>query len=134
MPETFAGKCITLTPLDVARDVVELFAISHADEEARNLWRYMPCGPFADVEAHAAFLREWKAKPDVIAFTVRDASTRRCVGSISLMNIRPEHGVAELGFIWYAPGAQRTKVNTEANYLLLRHCFEGLRYRRMEWK
>jgi RimJ/RimL family protein N-acetyltransferase len=25
-------------------------------------------------------------------------------------------------------------VNTEANYLLLRHCFEDLRYRRVEWK
>jgi len=53
---------------------------------------------------------------------------------ISIMRIMPAHGVAELGFIWYAPKAQRTKANTEANYLLLRHCFADLGYRRMEWK
>lgn len=133
-PETFAGQFVTLAPLDVAKNVEELFAISHTDAEARNLWRHMPCGPFADMEEQAAFLRDWQARPDVIAFTVRDVTTRRCLGSISLMSIRAEHGVAELGNIWYAPSAQRTKANTEACYLLLRHCFEQLRYRRMEWK
>jgi RimJ/RimL family protein N-acetyltransferase len=50
------------------------------------------------------------------------------------MSIRAEHGVAELGNIWYSPTAQRTKANTESCYLLLRHCFEQLGYRRMEWK
>lgn len=133
-PEIFAGQFITLAPLDAASELEELFAISHADEECRKLWRYLPCGPFAKVEAYAAFLREWQAQPDVIAFTVRAAATRRCLGSISLMSIRAVHGVAELGNIWYAPAAQRTKANTEACYLLLRYCFEDLRFRRMEWK
>ncbi|MBL9179912.1 MAG: GNAT family N-acetyltransferase [Verrucomicrobiaceae bacterium] len=134
VPQVFAGRFITLTPLDVERDAPELFAISHTDDETRDLWRRMPCGPFADAAEHAAFLREWRAKSDVIAFTVRDADSRRCLGSISLMSVRAEHGVAELGNIWYAPPAQRTKANTEACFLLLRHCFETLRYRRMEWK
>jgi len=132
--QRFDGQFITLTPLDVAADVAELFTISHADEETRKLWRYMPRGPFANVKEHAAFLREWQATPNVSAFVVRDAATQRIIGSISLMNIRPEHGVAELGNIWYAPAAQRTKANTESCYLLLRHCFEDLGYRRMEWK
>ena len=133
-PQRFDGRFITLAPLDVAADVTELFAISHVDETTRNLWRYMPRGPFADAHEQAAFLREWQATPNVIAFAVRDAETQRCLGSISLMSIRAEHGVAELGNIWYAPAAQRTKANTEACYLLLRHCFEDLGYRRMEWK
>ena len=133
-PETFTGRFITLTPLDVANDVGELFAISHTDDETRQLWRYMPRGPFADVREHAAFLREWQATPNVVAFVVRDTSTQRILGSISLMSIRAEHGVAELGNIWYAPAAQRTKANTEACFLLLGHCFEKLHYRRMEWK
>jgi len=133
-PQNFDGRFITLKPLDVAADVAELFAISHVDEATRKLWRYMPRGPFANVEEQATFLREWQATPNVIAFAVRDAGTQHCLGSISLMSIRAEHGVAELGNIWYAPAAQRTKANTEACYLLLRHCFEDLGYRRMEWK
>lgn len=134
VPQTFAGRFITLTPLDVELDAPELFAISHGDADTRELWRRMPRGPFADAAEQAAFLREWSAKDDVIAFTARDANTRCCLGSISLMSIRAWHGVAELGWIWYAPSAQRTKANTEACFLLLRHCFETLRYRRMEWK
>ena len=133
-PQRFEGRFITLKPLDVAADAAELFAISHVDEETRKLWRYMPRGPFADAEDQGSFLREWQATPNVIAFAVRDAGTQHCLGSISLMSIRAEHGVAELGNIWYAPAAQRTKTNTEACYLLLRHCFEDLGYRRMEWK
>ena len=133
-PQRYYGQFITLTPLDVAADVAELFAISHVDEATRKLWRYMPRGPFADVEEQAAFLREWQATPNVVAFAARDAATQHCLGSISIMSIRAEHGVAELGNIWYAPAAQRTKANTEACYLLLRHCFEDLGYRRMEWK
>ncbi len=134
VPQHFEGRSITLTPLDVAEDVAELYAISHVDESTRNLWRYMPRGPFADAQDQAAFLREWQATPNVIAFTVRNATNGESLGSISLMSIRAEHGVAELGNIWYAPAAQRTKTNTEACYLLLRHCFEDLGYRRMEWK
>ena len=134
IPQNFAGRFITLKPLEVAKDVAELFAISHVDEKTRNLWRYMPRGPFSNVEEQAAFLREWQATPNVIAFAVRNAETQHCLGSISLMSIRAEHGVAELGNIWYAPAAQRTKANTETCYLLLRHCFEDLGYRRMEWK
>ena len=133
-PQRFEGLFITLAPLDVAADVAELFAISHVDETTRNLWRYMPRGPFADVEEQADFLREWQATPNVVAFAVRDVGTQHCLGSISIMSIRAEHGVAELGNIWYAPAAQRTKANTEACYLLLRYCFEDLGYRRMEWK
>ncbi len=134
LPQTFTGRQITLHPLDVDRDVAELHAISHDGETAKELWRFLPGGPFSDAAEQAAFLRDWQSRPDVIAFTVREASSRQAVGSISLMNVRPEHGVAELGNIWYAPGAQKTGANTEACFLLLRHCFEDLGYRRMEWK
>ena len=133
-PETFAGRFITLTPMDVVKDVDELFAGSHEAGSVEAMWRYVPVGPFANAGAMAAWLRERQALPDMIPFTVTDNATGRRIGSISLMRITPEQGVAELGFIWYAPPAQRTRANTEANYLLLRYCFEHLRYRRMEWK
>lgn len=134
-PQLFPGQFITLTPLDVSADAADLFTASHTEPEpTQKLWRYLPQGPFATVDAYSAFLREWQATPDVLVFVVRHAQTQNCLGTISLMNIRPAHGVAELGWIWYAASAQRTKANTEACYLLLRHCFEDLGYRRIEWK
>lgn len=134
VPEILTGQFILLTPLDVAADAAELFAISHRDEDTKKLWHFLPWGPFPDLESYAAFLQESQDQSDAITFTVRDATTQKCLGSISLMFIRPGHGVAELGGIWYAPAAQRTRTNTEACYLLLRSCFERLGYRRMEWR
>jgi len=133
-PQIFTGQFITLTPLNPDTDVDELFTGSHEPASVDGLWRHLPRGPFADVAEMREWLRTQAATPDMIPFTVTDNAAGRRIGSISLMRITPAHGVAELGWIWYAPSAQRTKANTEANYLLLRHCFADLGYRRMEWK
>lgn len=130
----FEGRFISLKPLNVAADAAELFAASHDGGAGQSIWRYMTVGPFADASSMSMWLHGRTAIPDMISYTVRDAARAAVVGSISLMSIRPEHGVAELGAIWFSPAAQRTKANTEANFLLLQYCFEKLGYRRMEWK
>ena len=129
-----AGRFITLTPLNLDTDVEDLFRGSHEPGSIEAMWGLIAAGPFADAAAMREWLRAQQALPDMIPFTVSDNATGRRIGSISFMRINPAHGVAELGFIWYEPSAQRTKANTEANYLLLKHCFAELGYRRMEWK
>jgi RimJ/RimL family protein N-acetyltransferase len=58
----------------------------------------------------------------------------RAVGIVTLMEIRPAMRVVEVGHIIYSPALQRTPLATEAQYLLARHAFEELGYRRYEWK
>ncbi|MDB6069555.1 MAG: GCN5-related N-acetyltransferase [Verrucomicrobiales bacterium] len=150
------GRFIALLPQDPARDAEPLFEISHGDPETEKLWTYLPVGPFGNAAELRDFLKSWGGAADVLAFTVRASGAGRpeaaagsrstetgaetetedgaALGSISLMSLRPAHGVGELGNIWFCPAAQRTRANTEANYLLLKHCFEDLGYRRMEWK
>jgi RimJ/RimL family protein N-acetyltransferase len=50
------------------------------------------------------------------------------------MRITPQFGVIEIGGIWFGPALQRTTAATEAIYLLARHAFDDLGYRRLEWK
>ena len=57
-------------------------------------------------------------------------ATVRCtddgvVGSTRYLDIRRPHRAIEIGWTWLTPAAQRTAVNTEAKYLMLRHAFEG---------
>jgi len=52
----------------------------------------------------------------------------------SYLRITPAHGVIEVGYIWYSPALQRTRMATEAMYVMARHAFEDLGYRRYEWK
>jgi RimJ/RimL family protein N-acetyltransferase len=48
--------------------------------------------------------------------------------------MEPAHGVIEIGHIWFAPAMQRTLQATEAIFVLARHAFDDLGYRRLEWK
>jgi len=56
------------------------------------------------------------------------------VGSTRFMNIDLAHRRAEIGSTWIVPAWQRTAVNTEAKYLMLRHAFEQWRLLRVELK
>jgi RimJ/RimL family protein N-acetyltransferase len=52
----------------------------------------------------------------------------------SYLNIVPANGSIEIGHIWFAPPLQKTRAATEAIYLMCRHVFDDLGYRRLEWK
>jgi RimJ/RimL family protein N-acetyltransferase len=42
--------------------------------------------------------------------------------------------VIEIGNILWGPAIERSRVATEALYLAVSHAFDGLGYRRIEWK
>jgi N-acetyltransferase len=56
------------------------------------------------------------------------------VGSTSYMSMAPEHLRLEIGSTWMNPATWGTGANVEAKYLLLRHAFEELGCRRVEFK
>ena len=58
----------------------------------------------------------------------------RVIGSTRYGNIDPSNLRVEIGWTWIAPRWQRTAVNTEAKFLLLRHAFETLGCIRVELK
>ncbi len=83
-------------------------------------------------------MQEWltglTVSRDPMFLSVTDLERAAAVGVVSFMNIDTTMRHLELGNIWYAPIAQRTKVNTEVIYLMLKESFEELDYRRVEWK
>ena len=82
---------------------------------------------------------EHRRKPQGLAdlllpFALIEKSTGRAIGSTRYGNIDRTHHRVEIGWTWVAPTWQRTAVNTEAKYLLLRHAFETLGCIRVELK
>jgi RimJ/RimL family protein N-acetyltransferase len=69
-----------------------------------------------------------------LPFALIEKATRRVVGSTRYGNIDGAHHRVEIGWTWVAREWQRTAVNTEAKYLLLRHAFETLGCIRVELK
>jgi len=132
-PARLAGALVALEPLDADADADALYACSHGDAQAERLWAYMPYGPFES----AAAMRDWLAGCAASAdpLWVKAVHPEHgSVGMLSYLNIVPAHRTIELGHIWYGPAVQRTRLNTECIYLMLRECFERLGYRRVEWK
>ena len=129
-----AGQSVWLDPLDPAAHAVPLFASSHGPETDPDLWLYMGVGPFATLEEFARWLEICAASSDPLFFTVVDEHTGHPSGMASYLRITPPHGVIEIGNIWFSAALQRTRQATEAIFLLARHAFDDLGYRRLEWK
>jgi RimJ/RimL family protein N-acetyltransferase len=84
-----------------------------------------------------AYIRAALADRDAgvsFAFAVRHLASGRLAGSTRYMNYAPAHRRVEIGSTWYGVEFQRTAVNTECKYLLLRHAFEVLELNRVELK
>lgn len=67
-------------------------------------------------------------------FVLGPADTWQPAGIASYPRAKPAMGSIEIGHIWFGAGLARTTAATEAIYLLARHAFDGLGYRRLEWK
>jgi RimJ/RimL family protein N-acetyltransferase len=118
------GRIVTLEPLaDEHRDGLRA-AATH-----EQTWRFMVT---RDVERWLddAFA-EHDAGARVQFAVVRDGSI---AGSTSYLSLAPEHLRVEIGNTWLNPSAWGTGANVEAKYLLLRHAFETLGLRRVEFK
>ena len=69
---------------------------------------------------------------EVLAIVAKDSGA--VLGTASFMRIRPEHGSAEIGCIIFSKTLQKTRAASEAMYLMAKHMFDDLGYRRYEWK
>jgi RimJ/RimL family protein N-acetyltransferase len=74
-----------------------------------------------------------RASRDPLFFTLFN-ETGSAAGIAAYLRIAPEHGSIEIGHIHLAPSLQQTRAATEIQYLLMRHVFDDLGYRRYEWK
>jgi RimJ/RimL family protein N-acetyltransferase len=129
--EPMYGRTVTIEPLDAELHAADLWnAVGGHD----GLWTWLFEGPFA---SEAEMRRDLEAKQtatDCVFFAIVPATTGQAAGFACYLRMEPAHGVIEVGNILLSPALQRTTAATEAMYLMARHVFEDLGYRRYEWK
>jgi RimJ/RimL family protein N-acetyltransferase len=126
------GRDVRLEPLE-RRHARELFEASSAPGAAarfRYLWDEPP-REVADVERWIAAAG---SDAERVAWALVAGHSGRAEGRFCLMRIAPEQRRIELGHVLLGPNLARTRAATEAVYLIARHAFEELGYRRFEWK
>jgi RimJ/RimL family protein N-acetyltransferase len=135
---TLPGRLVTLAPLDARAHGDALYEGTRG-EAGDRLWDYLFEGPFPDRKAFDLHLQRIAASEDPLFFAIldnagNDNASESAVGYASYMRIEPVHRVIEVGSILFTPRLQQTALATEAMYLMARHVFEDLGYRRYEWK
>jgi RimJ/RimL family protein N-acetyltransferase len=98
-----------------------------------STWTYLAAGPFTDRAGLNAWLRGLHDDPGAVPHAICLASGRPA-GVASYLRLDHVNGSVEVGGIAYAAELQRTTAATEAMYLMARHVFDDLGYRRYEWK
>ena len=130
-PVMLEGAYVRLEPL--ARVHLAGLAEVGLDEE---LWRWIPT-PVRTQEEMAAYIEAAlgeQERGESLPFAIADKTTGHAIGSTRYGNIDRTHHRVEIGWTWVAREWQRTAMNTEAKYLLLRHAFEALGCMRVELK
>ncbi|WP_099865657.1 GNAT family N-acetyltransferase [Pararhizobium haloflavum] len=126
------GRFVTLEPFDPARHLEELWIALGGKDGINERLRYFPCPDFAD----AAELGTWlvQAQDGWVTFVFRDNAAAELTGMASYMRIDPGNGVVEVGSVAHGLAMARSPAATEVHYLMARHIFDDLGYRRYEWK
>jgi RimJ/RimL family protein N-acetyltransferase len=120
-----------LRPLDPDADAAPLFAAVEGDP---SIWTYLPDGPYESSEALGQALAQEATAEGWVYYAIEPTGVGHALGQASYLRIEPRMGTIEIGHIWFAPRLKRTTAATEAIYLLARHAFDDLGYRRLEWK
>lgn len=101
-----------------------------------DLWELIPYRVTTPQEMTAYIDRALKDQAAGVSlpFVTVDRASGKIVGSTRYMNVEPAHRRVEIGATWIARPWQRTAINTEAKYLMLRYAFETLGCLRVEFK
>ena len=130
-PVLLVGNHIRLEPLSLHHHA-GLCTVG-LDEE---IWRWNPA-PVSTPEEMTAYIEtalRWQKEGTALPFATVEKTSGRAIGSTRFANIDKANRRVEIGWTWIGRRWQRTVVNTEAKYLMLRHAFEILACIRVELK
>ena len=130
-PVILQGRHVRLEPLTLEH-VAALAEVGLDDD----LWKWIPT-PVRTLDEMNAYVQtalQEQAAGSALPFALIEKSSGHAIGSTRYANIERVHYRLEIGWTWVARPWQRTAINTEAKYLLLRHAFEMLKCMRVELK
>jgi N-acetyltransferase len=130
-PVTLSGARVRLEPL--AAGHIDALADVGLDP-AIWTWGIAPVSSRADMRDYVETALSWQRQGTALPFAMVDAATGRAIGSTRFAAADAANRRLEIGWTWITPAFQRTPVNTEAKYLMLRHAFEALGCNRVELK
>lgn len=131
VPVTLEGNEVRLLPLSLEH-LDGLCAVGLDPE----LWQWIPARVLdrRGMQAYVELALDEQRRGVSMPFVTTLKATGQVVGCTRYANISVPDGRLEIGWTWIGKAWQRSAVNTEAKYLMLRHAFEALGCTRVELK
>ncbi|MBF7051324.1 GNAT family N-acetyltransferase [Streptococcus sp. HF-2466] len=131
--ERLEGRYVIVECLSKDKHGADLYEVYGPDSPA-DMWTYLFQNPVQSQEEWSVLLDQMLAAQDRFYYAIVDKESGKALGTFALMRIDRGSRVIEVGSVTYSPQLKRTRLATEAQYLLARYVFEELEYRRYEWK
>ena len=131
--ERIEGQYVIIERLSKDKHEADLYKV-YGPESPADMWTYLFQNPAQSQEEWSRKLDQMLADQDRFHYSIVDKESGKALGTFALMRIDRNNRVIEVGAVTYSPKLKRTRLATEAQYLLARYVFEELEYRRYEWK
>jgi RimJ/RimL family protein N-acetyltransferase len=131
-PVVLVGNYVRLEPL-AEKHIPGLAEIG----VGQTFWDFMLYGNINTVDDMSNWVKDIRSRAEKgtdLPFVAIHLASGRVAGATRYLNIMPKDRGLEIGGTWYGTEFQRTPVNTECKYLLLRHAFETLGCIRVQLK
>lgn len=123
LPITLEGNQVLIRPMTLQDK--DLLVEAASDGSLWNLW-YTSVPTPDKMEFYILTALAEQDEKKSLPFIIIRKKDQKIVGTTRYMNIESVIRRLEIGSTWYAKSSQRTGVNTESKYLLLKHAFESL--------
>jgi RimJ/RimL family protein N-acetyltransferase len=131
-PATLDGRRVRMEPLSLERHWEGLVAIGLEPELWK--WTLSRCTTPEALRGYLDTALREQSEGRSLPFTTIDKVSGTVAGCTRYGNIEMRNRKLEIGWTWVGKPFQRSHVNTEAKYLMLRHAFESLGCIRVELK
>jgi len=131
-PVTLTGTRVRMEPLDFERHFNGLLEIGLDPD----LWKWTlgVCSTRQELREYLEEALRQQGEGSALPFATVGIDSKKILGCTRFGNIEPKHRRVEIGWTWVGKPYQRTHVNTDAKYLMLKHAFETWGCRRVELK
>jgi RimJ/RimL family protein N-acetyltransferase len=133
VPITLEGSVVRLEP--IRHEHAEIFW-QVAKDALDDIFQWIPyrMKTREDFQRVLEKAFEEQERGESVVFATVEQKSGQVIGSTRFMNIDRVNRRVEIGSTWIVPAWQRTAVNSEAKYLMLRHAFEVWSCFRVELK
>ena len=117
--ERIEGRYTVIERLSKEKHGADLYQV-YGPASPASMWTYLFKGPARNEEEWDRLLDDLMAAQGRFYYAIVDKDSGKALGTFSLMRIDPANRVIEVGAVTYSPALQKTRMATEAQYLLAR--------------